>query len=254
MAKYDLPASLYYVLNQTGVEKLGYIGHSQGCQIALAQFSQNPELQSRISVFIAMAPASFLGHVKSPVRIIAHYARTLENVLDLFGHGEFLPSSTLIRFLGDLVCRYSRIPSVCRNVIFLFTGFDKQNINMTRLPVYLAHTPAGTSVRNAVHYCQAMVSDRFQQFDYGKAINKEKYGQETPPEYDLSKFTVRTVLYHGGNDWLAVPEDIKKLANHIGKAVINRYLLPTYNHLDFVWGMDAADLVYPTVLKYVLEN
>lgn len=29
MAEYDLPATLYYVLNKTGVEKLGYVGHSQ---------------------------------------------------------------------------------------------------------------------------------------------------------------------------------------------------------------------------------
>lgn len=104
--------------------------NSQGCQIALAQFSRNPELQSRVGVFIALAPAAFLGHVTSPVRVIAHYARTLENVWDLFGHGEFFPSSQLVRFLSQWLCRYSRVPWVCKNVIFLFAGFDEGNTNM----------------------------------------------------------------------------------------------------------------------------
>lgn len=99
-----------------------------------------------------------------------------------------------------------------------------------------------------------MTSDRFQQFDYGEAINMEKYGQETPPEYDLSTFNVSTFLYHGGNDWLAVVTDVNKLVSHIQQTVIKRYLLPSYNHLDFVWALDAADLVYPTVLKHLLEN
>ncbi|VDP67519.1 unnamed protein product [Echinostoma caproni] len=249
MADFDLPTALYYVLNRTKVQTLGYVGHSQGCQIALAHFGQNPDLQSRINVFIALAPAAYLGHMTSPVRIIAHYARTLENVWDLFGHGEFLPSTALIRFLGDILCRYDRVPSV-------LISFSLHS--QTRLPVYLSHTPAGTSVRNIVHYCQAMISDNFQRFDYGEAKNMKKYGQSTPPEYKLSTLTMPIVLYNGGNDWLAVVTDITKLLSQIEKNVIEHYFLPSYNHLDFVWGMDALvslylDLCKPDYLSEYIE-
>lgn len=33
MAKYDIPASINFVLNKTGQEQLFYIGHSQGTTI-----------------------------------------------------------------------------------------------------------------------------------------------------------------------------------------------------------------------------
>ena len=43
MAKYDLPASIDFVLNHTtGYEDLHYIGHSQGTLIGFIHLSLNP--------------------------------------------------------------------------------------------------------------------------------------------------------------------------------------------------------------------
>ena len=36
----------------------------------------------------------------------------------------------------------------------------------------------------------------------------EIYGQDTPPEYDLSKVTAPLALYWAENDWLANPSVI----------------------------------------------
>ncbi|VDL99996.1 unnamed protein product [Schistocephalus solidus] len=41
-----------------------------------------------------------------------------------------------------------------------FTGSDADNCNVTRIPVYLADNPAGISMRNMVHYCQASHLDQ----------------------------------------------------------------------------------------------
>ena len=39
----------------------------------------------------------------------------------------------------------------------------------SRVAVYLAHTPAGTSTQNVIHFGQQAQSDRYQAYDYGSA-------------------------------------------------------------------------------------
>ncbi|XP_013915431.1 PREDICTED: putative lysosomal acid lipase/cholesteryl ester hydrolase [Thamnophis sirtalis] len=56
MAKYDLPASINFVLNKTGQEKLFYVGHSQGTIIGFIAFSAFPELAKKIHMFLGLAP------------------------------------------------------------------------------------------------------------------------------------------------------------------------------------------------------
>ncbi|KAF8373812.1 hypothetical protein PRIPAC_80241, partial [Pristionchus pacificus] len=78
--------------------------------------------------------------------------------------------------------------------------------------------------------------------------NQQHYGQSSmqfqsnPPSYVYTKIKNDIFLYWSDDDWLADPEDVKeylltslnpnfiKLNNH----------LSDYNHLDFIWGMNAA--------------
>ena len=43
---------------------------------------------------------------------------------------------------------------VCENIAFLIGGSDTKELNETRLPVYASHVPAGTSVKDVVHFGQ----------------------------------------------------------------------------------------------------
>ena len=74
----------------------------------------------------------------------------------------------------------------------------------TMLPVIMGHTPAGSSTRNLVHYAQGVNSGKFRMYNHGKKDNLAHYGQEEPPEYDLSKITAPIALYWSANDWLGV--------------------------------------------------
>lgn len=74
------------------------------------------------------------------------------------------------------------------------------------VPVITGHDPAGTSSHTVIHFLQLMKSGKFRQFDFGKRGNVREYGNEEPPEYDLSKVTPKVALFYGENDWLAVPE------------------------------------------------
>ena len=49
---------------------------------------------------------------------------------------------------------------------------------------------------------------KFDKYDYGWILNLKHYGQLIPPAYDLSKVTVPVHIFHGHNDYVAVPKVI----------------------------------------------
>jgi hypothetical protein len=53
----------------------------------------------------------------------------------------------------------------------------------------------------------------FGQFDFGEKKNMEKYGQATPPNYNLSLVTSPVALYYGENDKL-VPVQVRQFWLH----------------------------------------
>ena len=61
------------------------------------------------------------------------------------------------------------------------------------------------SIRCLRHYIQMVYKRRFCAFDHGMAENMRRYGQATPPDYDLSKVTAPTAIFWGQNDWLVTP-------------------------------------------------
>ncbi|XP_033005111.1 putative lysosomal acid lipase/cholesteryl ester hydrolase isoform X2 [Lacerta agilis] len=63
MAKYDLPASINFVLNKTGQEKIFYVGHSQGTTMAFVAFSTMPHLAKKIKMFFALAPVATVKYL-----------------------------------------------------------------------------------------------------------------------------------------------------------------------------------------------
>ena len=54
-----------YVLNQTGHQKLSYVGHSMGCAAFFIAMITHPQLNSKIDVMMAMAPAVAVSNTKS---------------------------------------------------------------------------------------------------------------------------------------------------------------------------------------------
>lgn len=243
----DLPAMLDYVLAHTGQDSLHYLGHSQGTTMGFAGFSSNKTLASRIKTFFALAPVTTIGYVKGALAYLSKYFSVIKPLLEL-DHGRVLSNSALLKFFEEEFC--PEADYICENIIFLICGFDRNNINETRIPVYYAHTPAATSVQNLDHWQQEVKSDSFQMYDYGSSSkNKEHYGVPTPPLYNASQLTVPTVLFTGGNDTLADPTDVAHLKNTISNGVIiGDWNIPKYEHLDFIWGLDANTQVYDKVI------
>lgn len=250
MIQYDLPTMLDYVLNTTQQRKLFYVGHSQGTLILFALLSERPEYNQKIQLFSAMGPVTNVTHMTSPVRLLAPFAKDAQMLFRLFGEYDFLPNNWFIRFLAKTMCKYHVIREVCEDVIFLITGTDMHELNVTRLPVFISHTPAGTSVKNMIHFAQLVREKRFQKFDYGSSKNMAIYGQKIPPAYNVSGVKIPVGLFWSLNDWFADPTDVNILTEQLPNLTLNYQVPdPEFTHIDFILGMHANDIVYNAMMK-----
>ncbi|XP_022293605.2 gastric triacylglycerol lipase-like [Crassostrea virginica] len=252
MAKYDIPAVIEYVLEKSGKQQLYFIGHSQGTLQAFAAFSQNATLSKKVKQFFAMGPVATIAYIESPIKYLSLF--TDELLFALLGRRDFLPNDWIFKVLGSTLCKEKITSIICTNVIFLLAGYDTSNLNVTRLPVYISHAPAGTSMQDMVHFAQMSRSGRFQAYDWGSPqMNRVHYKQDTPPVYNVSAMTTPTVLYWADHDWLADPKDVATLREKIVN-LKGSFEIKSWNHLDFIWGVDAATVVYKPIIELIVKD
>ncbi|XP_026470060.1 lipase 3-like [Ctenocephalides felis] len=258
MGYYDIPAVVDYINKVRNMEgRLLYVGHSMGTTMAFVMLSSRPEFNSKLKAAFTLAPVAYMGHVKSPIRLLAPMSRNLEFIIRLLGANQFLPQNKLLKLLAKYGCEATRAEKIiCENTVFIFCGFDAAQFNSTLLPVIIGHTPAGTSTKTVIHYAQEINSGGwFRHYDYGVAENRRRYNQATPPPYNLSAITLPIALHYSDNDWLAGPQDVKRLYGQLGESAMGMFRVPfkQFNHIDFLWGMDAPTLLYDTLLKQMRE-
>ncbi|XP_051002305.1 lipase member K [Acomys russatus] len=246
MAKYDLPATINLILEKSGQQQLFYVGHSQGTTIAFIAFSTNPELAKKIKIFFALAPVVTVKYTRNPMRKLATLSRKAVKIL--FGDKMFATHTLFEQFIATKVCNRKIFRSLCSKFMFFLTGFDPQNLNMSRLDVYMAQTPAGTSVQNLLHWAQAVKSGKLQAFDWGNPDqNMRHFNQLTPPVYNITKMRVPTAMWSGGHDVVASAKDTENLIPKVANLIYYKEI-PHYNHMDFYLGQDAPWEVYQDLI------
>ncbi|CAL4072034.1 unnamed protein product, partial [Meganyctiphanes norvegica] len=248
MAKYDLPAMLDYVLEQTDVEKVRYIGHSMGTTVFFALMSSQPSYQDKVSSMIALAPVATVQHIQSPIKYLAPLVNEIHFLLRMFGSEQEIMTNRMMISLWDPynVCNNH---DFCENLQFLITGFDPDRADQKMVPMILSHNPAGSSTQTLFHFAQGVDSGNFSMFDHGVIENRKRYGQAKPPPYDVSKITLPVTLFHGKSDWLTGAKDIQRLENSLPNLQSSHQVLnPAFSHLDFLWATDARSLVYDKIL------
>lgn len=250
VAEHDLPAIIDHILKVKGSgTKITYIGHSMGTTILFAMLSLRPEYNTILSAGMALAPVVFMSDLKTPLKALAPITSNVAYMEMLYGSHEFIPKQSSLGRISS-ACRADSMDSVvCKNIIFYICGADEKQFNKTLLPVFLSHLGTGTSWKTAVHFAQEIVSGgNFQQFDYG-THNQKVYGSDTPPEYDLSKVTLPISLFWSQNDLLSSEKDVKMLYERL-PSTTEMYMVPypEFNHLDYLWAIDAPSLINEKVL------
>jgi pimeloyl-ACP methyl ester carboxylesterase len=66
MGEYDVPANVDYITKVTGVEKITYVGHSQGTsQMYYALATNEDHLSTKVNLFVALGPVMRLTNCRS---------------------------------------------------------------------------------------------------------------------------------------------------------------------------------------------
>ncbi|KAG7172315.1 Lipase 3-like 1, partial [Homarus americanus] len=211
MARYDVPASIDYVLGETGADGVYYVGWSMGTSVFWALMSDKPEYNDKIKAMAAMAPVAYTENTKGIMRELAPFSHDIDLMTSLLGVGEVLPSNELMDYMAEHYCAVEdQYVEVCYNFLFLLSGPDPDQIPKEFLPLIVSHMPAGTSVHTILHFEQQIPAKKFQMYDFGAIGNLEHYDQDTPPIYNLSRVTAPVGLFWGNTDWLADPTGYRR--------------------------------------------
>ncbi|NWX27921.1 LIPM Lipase, partial [Notiomystis cincta] len=213
-------------------------------------FSSLPHLAKKIKLFFALAPLYTLHHARGPVLKLAFLPDLL--LKGLFGSRELVLVGRKEKIFLVEKCSRLLAAEVCANEIFVVGGFDRKNLNVSRLDVYLSHFPDYTSVKTLLHWGQTAKSGQFKQFDYGLR-NMEKYSQLRPPFYRIEAMRVPVALWSGGHDWVSPPVETQSLLSHLSN-VIHHEHFPDWNHFDHHWGLNAPQRLYRNMVALMGEN
>lgn len=240
-AFHDIPDSIEYILKTTHQPSLSYVGFSQGTAQAFATLSIHPDLNDKVDVFIALAPAMSPPGLTSG--IVNTFVKTSPDILFLaFGRKSILPSTTMWQ---SILYPPIFVRLIDASLQFLF-GWTASNITAHQKLAAYPHLYSYTSTKSVVHWFQIIRNGTFQMYDDDAPSlmsNKSKY-------YKVAKFPTRNiktpiVLVYGGSDSLV---DINVMLKELPRHTIAKEI-PHYEHLDFLWASSVDQLVFPHVFQ-----
>jgi lysosomal acid lipase/cholesteryl ester hydrolase len=249
LAAFDLPDTVDYILEETDQKQLAYVGFSQGTAQSFAALSINRKLNEKISVFVALAPATKPPGLEN--YLVNSLAKSSPHVVYLlFGR---LHGLSIALFWRDLLPRRLYNATLDAAVRFLF-GWDSKNMSERQKTACYAHLYSYSSVKTIAHWFQIIGAGRFQSYDDTPPVRLTAGSSaETDAHvafvYPTRRIRTPIALFYGGADSLS---NIHELLKDIPKP-IEACEIFHYEHLDFLWADDAHELVYPQV-KRILDS
>lgn len=186
-AWHDIPDTIEYILSITKAGSLSYIGFSQGTAQAFAALSIHPQLNQKVNVFIALAPAMSPAGLSQPI-VDALMKASPTSMFLFFGRKAILSSVTTWQSI--------LYPPIFTYVIdtalaFLF-DWRSHNIAYSQKLAAYAHLYSYASVKSVVHWFQIMREATFQMYDddIGSAwgvLHMHAYTQSRPSFVNKSR-------------------------------------------------------------------
>uniref|UniRef100_A0A1I8NWV0 Partial AB-hydrolase lipase domain-containing protein n=1 Tax=Stomoxys calcitrans TaxID=35570 RepID=A0A1I8NWV0_STOCA len=243
--RYDLPAIVDHIRNETSFHQVWLIVHSQAFNALLVMCSLLPQYNERVQFVQALAPiASLRNQVKftnDDVRKVFKFVKKKTSANDY----ELLPKN----FMRDK-CLKSSQRTECEKWFTLLAGNGQYERTMNTL--LYGQLLQGGSIKEATHLRQLWKSGDFVWYDYEPQGNLLHYGTVEPTSYNLSQVRVPMILYFGDTDAIATPEGVHSIYAHMLEGVkgVYRILADKFNHYDFYISSDVKKLVNDRLLEH----
>ena len=257
MAEFDVPANIKFVKERDGVDKVYYLGHSQGTLTFFLAYMNNPEfMEKNVAKFIALGTVPNVNNAK-------HF---IMNLVDKYKILNLWVGKNVMSFpkeLGQVLVPFctSKAKVLCKTILSLsFSGTHETgrcDYDGLAKNIFL-YEPGGTSVQNLKHWIQIYKAKRVQKYDFGNAIdNLKHYGSVNPPIYDLNKmkgYSIPSMMSISDADPFCNPQDTLDFIENIeNKNIVNVLSLTNYNHVDYFWADSAVDDVFPKIFDFLAE-
>lgn len=250
-AFHDIPDTINYILTATSQSSLSYVGFSQGTAQAFATLAIHPDLNQKVNLFIALAPAMSPAGLSNG--IVDALVKMSPDLLFLsFGRKSILSSATMWQ---SILYPPIFVRLIDMSLSFLFGWYSRNMTVHQKLAAY-PHLYSFTSTKSVVHWFQIIRNKSFQMYDddaSGKfsIIASNRYYK--PAKFPTRNIKTPIVLVFGGSDSLV---DIRVMLKELPRHTI-AIEVPQYEHLDFLWAQDVEKLVFPHVfesLRYIVSN
>lgn len=111
------------------------------------------------------------------------------------------------------------------------------------LPSLICHVPSGASINQFYHYGLEM--------RYGY-FGKYMEGAKIPNNFELWRITTPISLHFSPADRVATWQNVQKLIPQLNNSLAYKQIINgrDFNHIDFIWGIDSALLIYPKIMWF----
>ncbi|KAF6200511.1 hypothetical protein GE061_004954, partial [Apolygus lucorum] len=250
---YDIPAMVDYIRLNTGHKKIFYVGYSLGGTTFLVMGSARPEYNKKIRASAILAPYIYAPpHLTKVMEIAFRVMASVMRQWRTLRVFEVFPRSNTSLAINQMFCQpKSKFMPLCRQIYDHVFGLSNE-LNENLLLDVFSTFRAGSSAKTLYHCLQVMYSDSLRYYDYETEENVLKYGKPEPPEYDLAKITSPVSVHYSLQDFFFNTENVERLAkrlpNLIGKFAVSS---SSFNHMDFMIGRHARELVYEDVFNII---
>lgn len=244
-ALFDIPNSIEYVLEATGVEKLTYIGFSQGSTQGLAALSTTLKLNQLVDKIITISPATTPKGLHNWL-ISSMFKFSPNLIFLLFGKKFLLTSAT---FWQSIIYPplFIKIIDLANGLLF---NWKSENIEYEQKFSSYYHLYSTTSVKAICHWFQIIKSRKFQLFNnkFNSIYKLNLQSLTFPTEANIE---IPILIFYGMSDSLV---DIDVMLSQLPNESLQVIGIPNHEHLDLLWGKDVNRLVFFNLIRFLEDK